>query len=105
MVSPLRPLALLLGLSACIDVFPVSPPAEQQTVLHLSLRLSDLAEAGAGDGALVTVTATLDTGVDEIGRTRGIQNDTLIVFAEPVPAVDIGVGSLLVGRLTVAGEA
>ena len=82
-------LMAMFGLASCIELAPVSPPAERPAVLHLSLRLSDAA-AGGQAAALITVAATLDPGVDDIGRSRGILDDTLIVFGEPVPAVDLG---------------
>jgi len=73
----------LLALAGCIDLVPIAPPVEQPSLLTLSLRLSD---SGTADGAvMVSLSAILDSGIDDQGRVRAVLDDTLRVFGRALP--------------------
>jgi hypothetical protein len=80
--------AIFCSLPSCIDLFPVSPPPDRPAILNVSLRLADIQQSDPGAGALVTLSASLDAGVDEVGRDRTILDDTLRVFGSAVPPIE-----------------
>lgn len=77
-------IALIATTAGCLDLVPVEPPAFRPAALQVSIQLGEgVAERGS-EPVTVRVTANLDTGVDPIGRTRGVTNDTLWVVGFPL---------------------
>jgi hypothetical protein len=83
--------ALLVALtSACIDLVPVGPPAEQPAVLHLSVQLTDAVAARRSGPALIRITATLSPGIEIAGLLRPVTSDTLWIFEQPLTPLEHG---------------
>jgi hypothetical protein len=83
-------LAVVVLLTACIDLHPAEPPAGQPAVLYLNVRLGEgVAERPPGPAEL-RVSATLLPGVDPIGRNRVIADDTLWIAGSAVAPVERG---------------
>lgn len=111
MTSTLRPrraalllLVLVPALSACLDfVEPLSLALGRPTRLDVYLNISaspfapcsaappaaPTPPATSGGLALVCLDAVLTVGIDSLGRTRPIANDTLYALGTPVPAAEV----------------
>jgi hypothetical protein len=96
-------LLVAVFLSGCIDLVPVAPPLGKPAVLNIFLRLTDPVP-GESAAVPVLVSAILEPGVDDIGRSRSVADDRLIISGESLDPVERGGVGRLVYSATIPIE-